>query len=417
MQKPNFILNTQQEQIKNQAVHWFRHESSQLFEISGLAGTGKSVLIASILYELGLNSNEVAAMSYTGQAAIVMRTKGFPSAKSIHSTLYELVEVPADSDALAARFGATGKKHEFRLKKFLDPAIRLFFIDEGYMVPDFMVKDIMSFGIKVIVAGDSHQLPPVGGNPGFLTGYGVHHLTQLMRQAESNPIVYLSQRAIHGEPIHNGMYGNNVLVINDTDFIPQMVGFSNCILCGTNKTREMMNSYVRHLAGFEGSLPHYGERVICRKNNWEKTLDGISLANGLTGTVVNNPDPSSFKPDGTFMINFLPDLTGRVFYDVPINYKYFNATFDEKAEMKSSFDAKWMMGELFDYAYCLTTYLAQGAEFNNVMYIEEFMRQQIQNQLNYTAITRAIRFLIYIKKTSKIFKLPLPEGMIDNNQQ
>ena len=82
MKRPNVILNEQQEQIKNEAVHWFKHESSQLFEISGLAGTGKSVLIASILYELGLNSNEVAAMSYTGQAAIVMRTKGFHLDKS-----------------------------------------------------------------------------------------------------------------------------------------------------------------------------------------------------------------------------------------------------------------------------------------------------------------------------------------------
>ena len=118
MQRPNFILNEQQEQIKNEAVHWFNHESSQLFEISGLAGTGKSVLIASILYELGLNSNEVAAMSYTGQASIVMRTKGFPLAKSIHSTLYELVEVPDNSDALAAKFGASGMRYEFRLKKF-----------------------------------------------------------------------------------------------------------------------------------------------------------------------------------------------------------------------------------------------------------------------------------------------------------
>ena len=345
-------------------------------------------------------------MSYTGQAAIVMRTKGFPLAKSIHSTLYEVVDVPDDSDKLAAKFGAHGIKHEFRLKSFIDPAIRLFFIDEAYMVPDNMVKDIMSFGIKVIVAGDSHQLPPVGGNPAFLTGYGIHYLTQLMRQAENDPIVYLSQRAINGEPIHNGTYGNNVMVINDTDFIPQMIGFSNCILCGTNKTREIMNSYVRSLAGFSGNLPYYGERVICRKNNWERSLDGIALANGLAGTVVNNPDPSGFNSDGTFNINFLPDLTNRVFSDVPVNYKYFIAPYEEKNMMKSSFEAKWLTGELFDYAYALTVHLSQGAEYNNVLYIEEFMRQQIQNQLNYTAITRAKRFLIYIKKTNRYFQLP-----------
>ena len=399
------ILNDQQELIKNQAIHWYLHESSQLFEISGGAGTGKSVLIAAILDALHLEINQVAAMSYTGQASIVMRTKGFPAAKSIHSTLYEVIEVDDQVDALAAKFGAVGKKKEFRLRKFIDPNIRLFFIDEAYMVPDWMAKDILSFGIKVIVAGDSQQLPPIGGSPAFLTGYGVHYLTKLMRQAESDPIVYLSRRAINGEPIHNGMYGNNVMVINDTDFIPQMIGFADCVLCGTNKTREYMNSYVRSLAGFQGNFPHYGERIICRKNDWDVAVDGIPLANGLAGTVVNNPDLSTF--DGkTFKVNFKPDLTNRVFYDVPVNYKYFISPYDLKNSLKSGFEAKWLLGELFDYSYCLTTHLAQGAEYNNCVYIEEFMRQQIQNQLNYTAITRAKRGLIYIKKTNKLFRIP-----------
>lgn len=399
------ILNEQQEKIKNEAIHWFNFESKQLFEIDGQAGTGKSVLIGQILKELHLEINQVAAMSYTGQAAIVMRTKGFKTARSIHSTLYEIVEVDdAGSDELAARFGARGKKKEFRLRKYIDPAIKLFFIDEAYMVPDWMVKDILSFGIKTIVAGDAHQLPPVGGNPAFLTGYGVHHLTQLMRQSEYDPIVYLAHRAMNGEPIHNGMYGNNVMVINDVDFIPQMIGFADCILSGTNKTREDMNCYVRELAGFQGNIPHYGERIICRKNNWDITVNGIALANGLSGTVINNPDPSSF--DGkTFKVNFKPDLINNVFFDIPVNYKYFISPYQEKNGMRSSFEAKWLVGELFDYAYALTTYLAQGAEYNNCLYIEEFLRYEIQNQLNYTSITRAKQGLIYIKKTNKYFQL------------
>jgi exodeoxyribonuclease-5 len=394
------ILNEQQERIKNEAIHWFLYESKQVFEIAGPAGTGKSVLIGQILRELQLEINQVAPMSYTGQASIVMRTRGFPNARSIHSTLYEVVETDQENDILAARFGAKGKKKEFVLRKFIDPAIRLFFIDEAWMVPDSMVREILSFGIKVIAAGDQFQLPPINANPGFLTGYGVHYLTQLMRQSESDPIVYLANRAKNGEPIHCGSYGNgytNVLVINEEDIIPQMMGFSDVILCGTNRTREIMNGYIRHLAGFEGNIPKYGERIICRKNNWEMSVDGISLANGLSGTVVNNPDPASF--DGqVFKVNFKPDLTDRVFYDVPINYKFFIAPFDEKNGLKSSFEAKWLLGELFDYAYALTTHLAQGSEYNNCLYIEEFMRYDIQNQLNYTGITRAKQFLIYAKK-------------------
>lgn len=405
MKRPNVILNEQQEQIKNEAVHWFKHESSQLFEISGLAGTGKSVLIASILYELGLNSNEVAAMSYTGQAAIVMRTKGFPLAKSIHSTLYELVEVPENSDILAAKFGATGIKYEFRLKAFLDPAIRLFFIDEAYMVPDYMVKDIKSFGKKIIVCGDSHQLPPIGGKPGFLTGYGVHRLTQLMRQAENDPIVYLAMRAMQGLPIHEGMYGNNVLVINDDEFVPQMIGFANAIVCGTNRTKDTLNKYVRQVAGFNSDLPRFGERVICKNNNWQCVQDGIALANGLCGTVVSQPDASSYNGK-TFDIHFKPDLANTVFYNVPVNYEYFTGDYETRQDMKSMHGRKYSVGELFEYAYALTTHVSQGSEYNNMIYIEEFMRPQIQNQLNYTGITRAKHGLIYMKKKNKYIYTP-----------
>lgn len=395
----NIILNQEQEKIKNEAIHWFLYESEQVFEIAGAAGTGKSVLIGQILRELGLEINQVAPMAYTGQASIVMRTRGFLNARSIHSTLYEVVETDDENNALAARFGAKGKKKEFVLRKFINPDIRLFFIDEAWMVPENMVKDILSFGIKVIVAGDPNQLPPVSGNPAFLTGYGVHRLTQLMRQAETDPIVYLANRAIKGEPIHCGTYGN-VMVIDEGDIIPEMIGFSDVILCGTNRTREIMNGYVRHLAGFEGNIPKYGERIICRKNNWEMCIDGIALANGLSGTVVNNPDPASF--DGNiFKVNFKPDLIDRVFYNVPINYKFFIAPFDEKNGMKSSFEAKWLLGELFDFAYGLTVHLAQGAEYNNCLYIEEYMRYDIQNQLNYTAITRAKQCLIYAKKKKK----------------
>ena len=222
------ILNQGQQKIHDEAVHWFNYESSQLFEISGAAGTGKSVLIFSILQTLGLRSNQYLAMAYTGQAAIVMRTRGFPDARSIHSSLYEVVEIN-DNSNINKHFGVAVKKKYFRKKQFVSPDIRLFFIDEAYMVPSNMVKDIMSFGIKVIVCGDSNKLPPVGGQPGFLTGPKVHHLTQLMRQQANDPIVYLSQRVLEGLPIHNGMYGNQVLVINEDEFDPKMYGLVDLV--------------------------------------------------------------------------------------------------------------------------------------------------------------------------------------------
>ena len=57
-----------------------------------MPGTGKSVVLNEIqcrLISQGIiQPSEVLAMAYTGQAAIVMRTKGFPNARSIHSSIY-----------------------------------------------------------------------------------------------------------------------------------------------------------------------------------------------------------------------------------------------------------------------------------------------------------------------------------------
>lgn len=393
------ILNEGQEQIRQQAVDWFYHSSEQVFEIEGPAGSGKSVLIYEILKSLQLTHAQILPMAYTGQASIVMRTKGFITARSIHSALYELVEYYDTSD-INNKFSTPRKKRVFKLREMIDPNIDLFFIDEAYMVPKSMKQDILSFGKKVLVAGDSNQLPPIGGEPGFLTGYGVHRLTELVRQAADSAIVYLANRAMKGLPIHCGVYGNEVLVVNDSDFTPQMIQYADCIACGTNKTRDILNTNIRHLAGFDWSLlPLYGERVICRNNNWNISYNGIALANGLCGTVISSHDPSSHKD--LFTIDFAPDLISDVvFPDLILSYKYFTAPYEQKAEIKNQ--AKdYYIGELFEFAYALTTHLCQGSEYNRGIYIEEFMRHQIQNQLNYTGITRFKKGLIYIKKTNK----------------
>lgn len=399
----SIVLNTGQQRILNQAIDWYRNSSEQVFEIEGPAGSGKSVLIYEILKALGLKTYQYMPMAYTGQASIVMRTRGFSTARSIHSSLYEVVEIPDETVNLI--YGIPYKRKTFRLRESIDPNIDLFFIDEAYMVPEYMKKDILSFGKKVLVAGDSHQLPPVGDKPGFLTGYGVHRLTELMRQAQDSAIVYIANRAMKGLPIHSGNYGNQVLVINDTDFIPQMIGYADCIACGTNKTRDTLNNYIRDIAGFKTRTPVIGERIICRNNNWNMIQDGIALTNGLSGTVVSYPDASSY--DGkVFRVNFKPDLADTVFYNVPINYEYFTASFEEKQNLKEYTNRKFMVGEFFEYSYALSTHLCQGAEYPRGIYVEEFLRPQIQNQLNYTGVTRFKQSLIYIKKTSKYIYIP-----------
>ena len=395
-------LTDEQEAIRQAAINWFYNEPDQVFQIAGAAGTGKTYLIYHILNSLNLNANQFLAMSYTGQASIVMRTRGFKTAKSIHSSLYEVVEYFDDSDINIA-FNLPKKKRVFKLRDYIEPEIRLFFIDEAFMVPAKMVKDILSFGIKVIVCGDPNQLPPVGDDPGFLISGKIHRLTKLMRQAENNPIVYLANRAKSDLPIHCGVYGHNneVLVIKEDEIIPEMFMYSECTCCGTNRTREILNENIRKIFGYNTQLPNVGERVICRQNNWNETLEGISLCNGLNGICIS---PASIDPadKSLFILNFKPDLVDNYFRNLRCNKDYFLSPYNVKKEMKS-FDRRYIKGEYFEFAYALTTHLCQGSEYSQGIYIEEYIRPQMQNSLNYTGITRFKNKLIYIKKVNKYY--------------
>lgn len=398
------ILNEGQERIVNEALYWFRNQSEQVFEIEGQAGTGKSVVLMEIVRRLGLNPKEYMPMAYTGQASIIMRLKGFPYAKSIHSSLYHIIKEPIIDGEINDPFHINT---EFNTEKFvyhfvpyaegeLSRDVKLLVIDEAYMVPRAMRNDILKHGIKVLVAGDSCQLPPINDDPAFLIGNNIHYLTQLMRQAEDNPIIYLAHRARRGDPIHCGIYGDKALVIEEKDLTNEMVLNVGNIVCGTNKTRDKFNFTIRHLLGLS-DYPQFGDRIICRNNNWEIEMDNVALANGLTGVITSPIDASSFQDKEKTVINisFKPDLLNKSFINLKANYEYMISDYNRRNEIKNN---RFSRGELFEYAYALTTHLSQGAEYYSGIFYEEFLRPNIQNQLIYTGITRFKNSMIYVKK-------------------
>lgn len=394
------IFTQEQESIIEAAVDWYKNSSEQVFQFSGNPGTGKSVVMNEIIRRLKLNINRVAPMSYVGAAAINMRTKGLINAKTIHSWLYDPVEVPVlDSQGnpiMDTYFNTPLTELKFRPKDLSD--INLMAIDEGGTVPLSMREDILSRGKKVLVAGDLDQLMPVADSPAFLYSGKVHVLTQIMRQAENSPIVYLCQRAKYGLPIHTGYYGD-VLVITEDEVTNDMMMNSGVLLCGKNATRDRLNDHIRHnILHFNSLLPVCGEKVICRKNNWGIECGGINLTNGLTGVVFNHPDVSQF--DGrSFRMDFMPDLTNIPFKDIPIDYEYFTGNRETKNTIKST----KMRGRtnLFEFGYSQTVHLAQGSQWINGMYYEEYLHPDTNNRLNYTGLSRFRKRCIYVKQRRK----------------
>jgi exodeoxyribonuclease-5 len=390
-------------EIVTKAVTWFFSGSEQVFQFSGGPGTGKSVVLNAIVDAIAAKRKiNVAPMAYTGAAAIVMRMKGMPNARTIHSWLYVCVEDVMLDDMgqpiMDKYFNVPVTRTRFVRNDEELANIDLIVIDEGGMVPLEMKDDLLAIGKKILVAGDINQIPPITGSSAFLTTGRVEILTEIMRQAENSAIVYLSQRALHGLPIHLGNYGD-CLVIQEHELTMEMLAYANIILCGTNNTREKYNRfYRREIMHCEGPLPHMGEKLICRKNNWTLQAGGINLTNGMSGIVINEPDVRSFK-DKLFTIDFNPVLTNCPFYDIEVDYEYFIAPFNRKQELKMLRRPK--QANQFDFGYAQTVHTSQGSQWNTGIYIEEPMRDM--NKLNYTAISRFSKACIIVKNNAKYY--------------
>ncbi len=393
-------FNNKQKYVISEAIKFYRHSSEQVFQYAGFAGTGKSSVLFEIERQLKIPRHRIATMAYTGAAAIVLRMKGIMNASTIHSWLYRPVE-----DILLDINGKPQINEYFNRPKFslrFEPKpldnIDLIVIDEGGMVPYNMKNEIESRGIKIIVTGDLDQLPPVADKPAYLYDGKVYVLDEIMRHEMNSAKVYIADRIRKGLPIHKGFYGD-VYVIDQDEFTDEMALYSDVVLSGKNSTRQYVNSHIRELLGYNSDLPSFGERLICRKNNWNLEIDGISMANGLRGAVLNYPNIHGF--DGkNYTIDFKPDFMSSFFPQLSCDYKYLKAPYGNKDAIKYD---KFSTGEKMEYGYGLTVHLSQGSQFNNVVYLEEYLSKDIQAKLDNTAVTRAINNLIYVKQKRKYY--------------
>ena len=385
-------LNNDQIFASYEAEHWWKTQYKQVFEVVGGAGTGKTTLILYFIERVGLQLDEVLFVSYMGKAVSRMIQTGLP-ARTIHSTCYTYEKEVARDDAGNMIFHANGKPKMIwvqTLREKLPKKIKLIVVDEGYTVPERNAKDVLTFGIPVIVLGDTNQLPPPFGKPYFLF-YPDVQLNQIMRQAEGDPIIYIAQRILNGEPLYEGVYGKSAIVRrkNLSDYALRN---SDVIITTTNKLRGAINDLFRttFLQYDDLEIPHYGEKIICRRNNWGKFINNkgeIYLTNGTTG-FVDYVDKRSFS-NKNITIDFRPDFSTKAFHNLKIDMGRLNQ------QPGSKIDDSWIPPDVdvFEYAYALTTASSQGSQWNNVCVLQEenyFKDRQTYKKLLYTGVTRAI---------------------------
>jgi hypothetical protein len=175
-----------------------------------------------------------------------------------------------------------------------------------------------------------------------------------MRQAKDSEIIRLSSDIRERKPIFP-FKGEEVNIVRKRDTVDGMLTWADQILCGKNNTRYQLNSYFRKMKWGDDvdNAPLIGDKIICRKNNWDKlNRVGDAIVNGTIGTL-----DAFYTTDNPWLgkkciINFLPDKYDErdedkdiLFRDILIDWKLL--TTNEPTVTKENFRMfpKWLRPE------------------------------------------------------------------------
>lgn len=361
--------SNQQTQALGKISSWLKdRRGQQIFRLFGFAGTGKTTLAREIE---GMSPNVIYA-TFTGKAALVLRSKGCQSASTIHSLIYK---VEVDSD--------TGKPKFVLNKDSMLARATVLVLDEVSMVGEELARDLMSFGKKILALGDPFQLPPVKDAGFFTSAEPDFMLTEIHRQAADNPIIRMSMDIREGKGIALGDYGSSS-VIQRAALGQKRVLVADQVLCGLNNSRRQFNSKLRTLKGIESPLPVQGDRLVCLKNKRELGLLNGGLWSADKAEIIGSIAHLRISPDSSGDVQIKTDVK------VPV--EFFSGT--EK-------DLPWQYRsdyEEFDFGYALTVHKSQGSQWPNVVLFDESrsFRDDAARWL-YTGVTRAADSVVVVR--------------------
>ena len=365
--------------------------------ITGGPGTGKTTIIKTIIELMNRSRRRVALTAPTGRAAKRMTELCGMEAKTIH----RLLEITPGAYEVGSSFARNAQNT-------LDCDVLI--IDEMSMVDILLMDSLLDAvpkGARVVMVGDSDQLPSVGaGNvlkdiieSDALTCI---RLTEIFRQARESMIVVNAHRINHGEmPMFNDRDNDFFLVERDDPLslpdtiadlcvrrLPKAYGLSNIsqiqVLTPTRKSLigvQNLNAVLQDaLNPASPDKPEkmtarcvfrLGDKVMQIKNNYQMEWERVD--GGEKGLGVFNGD-----------VGFIMDIDNRS--------QKLTVVFDDKI-VKYDF---LLLDEL-ELAYAITVHKSQGSEFDVVvMPMFETHRLLMTRNLLYTAITRARSLVVLV---------------------
>ncbi|WP_373801912.1 ATP-dependent DNA helicase, partial [Bacteroides heparinolyticus] len=431
--KENFPYQPTPEQefaLKSLSGFLLAPRNEAVFLLRGYAGTGKTSLVAALVRTLDKLQQKSVLLAPTGRAAKVFSAYAQHPAFTIHKKIYRQQSFSNEMNNFSVNDNLTTHT--------------LYVVDEASMISNEglsgsmfgtgrLLDDLVQFvysgqGCRLLLMGDTAQLPPVGEEQSpalfadVLKGYGLEvleaDLTQVVRQEQQSGILWnatrlrqlIAEESCYSLPKIRITGFADIKVLPGNELIDELSSCYDCdgpdetiVICRSNKRANIYNSGIRAQVLWREDELNTGDLLMVAKNNYfwtgkEKEMDFI--ANGETAVVrrmrrtremygfrfadvtLSFPDRDDFELEVNLLLDTLhtdaPALpkadNDRLFYAVLEDYSDVSSKRDRMKKMKAD---PYYNALQVKYAYAVTCHKAQGGQWKNVFLDQGYMTDDL----------------------------------------
>ncbi len=457
-----------QENLLRQVADFVSSDDEDILVVNGYAGTGKTTAISSVISVMNEYKTKCVLLAPTGRAAKVLSSYSGMPAFTIHKHIYRQKSFGGDG---FGQFSLAPNKDKETL--FIVDEVSLIGIDAAQQQSSAafgsgnLLEDLVSFvrsGVecKVILIGDSAQLPPIGldASPALhrdymaaMGGVSFSELTTVVRQQQESGILYnatmIRQLQVELD------YGPGVMDICDLgleiepfDDIERIVGGEliekisdaystygeddTIILCRSNKRAIKYNLGIRSTVQFKDERLVRDDKLMIVKNCYQfvDEVEGMDyIANGDIAKLqriskfeeryglhfaearISFPDYDDAEIVAKVVLDTLESESASLTYEQSnMLYQGVNEDYAHITTKKKRYEAvredKYYNALQLKYANAITCHKSQGGQWKCVFIDNPFWQDELTvDDLKwlYTAITRATEKVYLVNFKDELF--------------
>ena len=377
------IFGISYNEVQKQAI--LESVKKNFLVITGGPGTGKTTIMKGIIelykdvHKLSYEklADQVALLAPTGRAAKRMSDATLMPASTIHSFL----KWQKDSN-------------KFQVNEYHKSKVNLVIIDEASMIDTLLMASLLrgiSVNCKIIMVGDSYQLPSVG--PGQLLHdvissgkLPVIELKELYRQGKDSNILTLAYDIRNGcvkDDVFNQDEDLTFIECQDDQVVSNLMDVSSTFKDLSYKKFQILAPMYKGRYGID-IINNQLQTIFNPKDASKKEVvvgDVIFREGDKVIELTNMPEENIFNGDIGIISQIITSPAKKIIVDFDGNEVTFTAANFNK----------------FRLAYAISIHKSQGSEFDVVvMPLVQGYRKMLYRKLVYTGITRSKKMLYLI---------------------